>query len=170
MSGIIINPSDVDPFVNRNCTVLIGALALVESSVDVDEELLLVFENVTTIMGPLTLHDNSHIASLAFLNNLRDAESIFIRDNMALMDARLPSLFDDVRNGAKVFGNQRLCAAYSVQRPGPFDDNTDTNCPTLDVLAVINTNCPTLPSAVSILASLLDLPPYQVRYTFSYGL
>jgi hypothetical protein len=162
---------DAAAFKGRGCTVLAGGLLLRGMARNLDEEALMVFENVTTIAGPLVIAENDYLVSLMFLSKLRQASSISITSNSALVDARLPSLDANLRQVIRFQDNDRTCwmqspinGPSSLPSPSPLAlpravlDAEGVPCAVTDLFVVVDTDCPEKsPFILDILSQELEI-------------
>ena len=104
--GTIADPTDLDRFAFRYCTVIAGDLTIT-GQVASEPDLFLVFMNVRHITGTLSIIDTRNLVALELFESLESAAAVILVNNYDLIDARLPMLSN--ATNVTVYGNTVLC-------------------------------------------------------------
>ena len=120
-------PADLQPYLESACTHITGPLALVNMASTVTPTLLrAALGSVTHIDGGLVVSGNPYLVTLDFLAALRSTAAVYVVNNDALVDARMPLL--NASAPMQVAFNRRLCPLNFPLASG--------SCGLVDVVAV----------------------------------
>ena len=123
--GFVTSVATLQPFVGAGCQVLTSPLTL-SALPSIDPSVLLAaFANVSAISGGLSVNSNSFLVTLDCFQSLKTPGIVYVVNNDALVDARLPLLANTTN--IVVSGNRHLC-------PLNFPNGTG-ECSVIDVQA-----------------------------------